>query len=177
MTEEISKKASIKEKAIHETQQFLAIFTYLAIFLCCLAAYGMVVAQKFNASYFTFGAAIVNALIIAKVILIGEYAHLGKKQESRALAVSAVYKAFVFTLLVFAFHFVEEVIKLLFKGESLSAALREIRLDEVLVRSAVIFCTFIPLFAFRELQRVLGQQRFRALFFQKSSDPSAAAAD
>jgi hypothetical protein len=165
MSAEMSKKETIKEKAIHETVQFLAIFLYLAIFLCILAAYGMVIAQKFNASYYAFGTAIINAMIIAKVILIGEYAHLGKKHESRPLAFSALYKAFLFTLLVFAFHFVEEVVKLLYHGESFSAALHDIRLDIVLVRSAVIFCTFIPLFAFRELGRVLGTQRFRELFF------------
>ena len=175
MTEEVSKKATIKEKAIHETVQFLGISAYLAVFLCTLAAYSMVVAQKYNASYFTFGAAIVNALVIAKVILIGEYARLGKKHESRALVFSAVYKAFVFTLLVFAFHFVEEVIKHLYKGESISVAVRAIRLDEVLVRSAVIFCTFVPLFAFRELQRVLGLDRFRSLFFLKGGSAGAAA--
>jgi hypothetical protein len=29
-----------------------------------------------------------------------------------------------------------------------------------------VFCTFLPLFAFRELRRVLGEERFAALFFR-----------
>jgi hypothetical protein len=40
--------------------------------------------------------------------MIGEYAKLGKRYEYNALLVSAVWKAFVFGLLVFAFHIVED---------------------------------------------------------------------
>jgi hypothetical protein len=40
------------------------------------------------------------------------------------------------------------------------------RIDDLLSRSLVVFCTFIPLFAFRELRRVLGDDHFRALFFR-----------
>jgi hypothetical protein len=47
----------------------------------------------------------------------------------------------------------------------MATALRDIRIDDLLGRSLVVFCTFIPLFAFRELQRVLGEENFRALFF------------
>jgi len=69
-------------------------------------------------------------------------------------------------LLVLGFHVVEEVIKLLLHRENLARALHEIRIDDLLGRSLVVFCTFITLFAFRELQRVLGEDNFRALFFR-----------
>ena len=35
----------------------------------------------------------------------------------------------------------------------------EIRLDDLLARSLVVFCVFIPLFAFREFRRVLGAEQ------------------
>jgi hypothetical protein len=81
------------------------------------------------------------------------------------LFLAAIHKAFLFTLLVSAFHIVEELVKLLIHRENMATALREIRIDDLLGRSLVVFCTFIPLFAFRELQRVLGEENFRALFF------------
>ena len=34
-----------------------------------------------NIPYLNYGFALINALVVAKVILIGEYAHLGKKLE------------------------------------------------------------------------------------------------
>jgi hypothetical protein len=30
----------------------------------------------------------------------------------------------------------------------------------------VVFCTFIPLFGFRELRRVMGEEEFRTLLFR-----------
>jgi hypothetical protein len=42
--------------------------------------------------------------------MIGEYARLGKRAEAKPLLISAVYKAFMFTLLVLTFHFLKETI-------------------------------------------------------------------
>jgi len=111
--------------------------------------------------------------VVAKVILIGEYARIGRKQEAKPLFYSAIYKAFVFCLLVFAFHLIEEAIKELVHGHRITAAFREMRIDDLLARTVIIFCTFIPLFAFRELQRVLGDDKFRALLFRVNEAPKA----
>jgi hypothetical protein len=37
-------------------------------------------------------------------------------------------------------------------------------LDELIGRSIIIFCAFIPLFAFRELRRVLGEEKLYEMF-------------
>lgn len=160
------RKASAKQKATHEFQEFAGIFLYLAFFFCSLATYSMLLLNKFHVYYYNYGAALINALVIAKVILIGEYAHLGKKHETKPLLLSAMYKAFLFGLLVLVFHLIEEGVRLLIHGETVASALHQIRIDDLLSRTLVIFCTFIPLFAFRELQRVLGEDKFRSLFFR-----------
>ncbi len=165
MNAEISKSASLKQKAVHEFQEFLGIFLYLAFFFCAFATYSMLLLHQFQISYFTFGTALINALIVAKVILIGEYARLGKKHEAKPLFKSATYKAGLFSLLVFAFHIVEEVIKRRWHGETFATAYQRLDIHLMLAHSVVIFCTFLPLFAFRELQRVLGEAHFRSLFF------------
>jgi hypothetical protein len=166
MSDERPQKTGLKQKVAHEFEDLAVIFLYLAFFFCAIATYSMLLLNKFEISYFTYGAALINALVIAKVILIGEYAHLGKKQETKPLIYSAVYKAFVFGLLVFAFHILEEAIKKLVHGKRIVAAFHEVRIDDLLSRSVIIFCTFIPLFAFREMQRVLGEGQFRALLFR-----------
>jgi hypothetical protein len=161
------KMKSLKQKASREFEEFAAIFLYLAFFFCSIATYSMVLLDKFHVSYFNYGAALINALVIAKVILIGEYAHLGKKHESKPLILTSIYKAFLFGLLVFGFHVLEEIIKRLIHGATVATASRELRIDDLLCRALVVFCTFIPLFAFRELQRVLGEDAFRSLLFRK----------
>jgi hypothetical protein len=161
-----SEKRTTKQKVQHEFVQLTVIFLYLGFFFCALAAYSMLLLNKYDISYYNFGAALLNALIVAKVIMIGEYAHLGKKHENKPLFLSSLYKAILFSVLVFAFHVLEEVIKRLIHGEGFSGALQNVRFDDLAARTLIFFCTFLPLFAFRELQRVMGEEKFRALFFK-----------
>jgi hypothetical protein len=166
MSAENSKKVGLKQKATHELEEFAGISIYLAFFFCSIAAYSALLMNQFHVSYFSYGTALINALVIAKVILIGEYAHLGQKHETKPLFLAAIHKAFLFGLLVFGFHIIEEVIKVLWHGEKMVTAFHAVRLDELLARTLIVFCTFIPLFAFRELGRVMGEEKFRDLFFR-----------
>ena len=160
------KKTTLKQKAVHEFKEIALVFLYLAFFFCALATYSTLLLGEFHISYFIYGVALTNALVITKVILIGEAAHVGTELEAKPLIYSSIYKAFLFSLLVLAFHIVEETIQRFVHGKDIAGAFREIRLDELFARSILVFCTFIPLFAFRELGRVLGQDKFRTLFFR-----------
>jgi len=100
-----------KQKIKHELREMLELFLYLAFFFCALAIYDMLLLKQYSVEYWTIAFALINAAVITKVIMIGEYAKIGKRYEYKALLISAVWKSFVFGLLVFAFHVVEEVIK------------------------------------------------------------------
>jgi hypothetical protein len=165
MPDEKSEKKSLKRKAREEFEQVVILTAYLAFFFCALATYSMLLLNKFHISSFAYATALINAAVIAKVILIGEAVRAGRKFEGKPVFFSAIWKSFVFGWLVFAFHIVEEMIKSLVHGKGAIDAFREIRLDDLLSRSVIIFCTFIPLFVFRELRRVMGRDNFRALFF------------
>jgi hypothetical protein len=69
-------------------------FFVSGILLLCLGDLQLDSPGKFNVSYFAYGSALLNALVIAKVIFIGEYARLGKRHETKPLLLSATYKAF-----------------------------------------------------------------------------------
>jgi hypothetical protein len=152
-----------KQKAKHELIDFAMIALYLAFFFCALVTYTMLLLRKYDVSYLNYTLAIINALVIAKVILIGEMVHIGRRAEARPLYQSALYKAFIFGLLVFAFHFVEEFVKRVIHGKPFGTVWHDIKLDDMIGRTIVIFCAFIPLFAFRELRRVLGEEKLYAL--------------
>jgi hypothetical protein len=115
MNDQDSQKTGLKQKAAHEFMEITIVTLYLVFVFCAVATYSMLLLEKLHISYFTYGAALINAFVITKVILIGEAAHLGKKHEAKPLLYSAVYKAFLFSLLVFAFHIVEELIKRLIR--------------------------------------------------------------
>lgn len=161
-----SANPSLKQKAAHEAKELLVLFLYLGFFFCALATYSNLLVREYDGISLTYGFALINALVVAKVILIGDYMHLGKRVEHRSLFVSAIVKSFLFSLLVFAFHVLEEVIKRIVHGADMATASREMRIDELLGRALVVFCTFIPLFGFRELRRVMGEEEFHALLFR-----------
>jgi hypothetical protein len=174
MNVENPQKTSLKQKATHEFKEIAIVFFYLAFFFCALATYSMVLLGDFHlSSPFTYGAALINALVITKVILIGEVAHVGRRLEAKPLLYSAVYKAFLFCLLVLAFHFLEEMIKQLVHGKGIAGAFYETRLDDLLARSVIVFLTFIPFFGFRELGRVLGQDKLRSLLIRTRTTPNS----
>ena len=126
-----------KQKIKHELTEMLELFLYLAFFFVALAVYDMLLLRQYHVEYMTISFALINALVITKVIMIGEYAKLGKRHEDKALLISAVWKAFVFGLLVFAFHVLEEVIKRLIHGADLNTASRDIRLEQLDRKSVV----------------------------------------
>lgn len=160
-------KVGLKQKAMHEFAEFVGIFVYLAFFFGAVMTYRMLLLNDFRDSYINYSFSVINALVIAKVILIGEYTRLGKGIEDQPLLLSSLYKALLFGLLTFAFHFLEDGIKRVLHGQNIAAAFLDIHLKLVLAHSIVVFCTFIPLFGFRELRRVLGENKFNDLFFHR----------
>jgi hypothetical protein len=108
----------------------------------------------------------VSALVLSKVILLGEYVHLGRRHEERPLIVSTLYKSILFGLLAGVFRIVEDIAKHLLFHESASL-FANLNINEMLARTLVMFWAFIPFFAFRETARVLGEGRLFNLFFHR----------
>src|SRR5215471_15587689 len=154
-----------KQKIKHELREMLELFLYLAFFFCALAIYDMLLLKRYSVEYWTIAFALINAAVITKVIMIGEYAKLGKRYEYKALLISAVWKSFVFGLLVFAFHVLEEVIKRLIHGADIAKASTDLRVEQFVGRAIVVFCVFIPLFAWREFRRTMGEEDFQTLVY------------
>src|SRR5215831_1034323 len=104
-------KADLKQKAIHEFREYLTVLLFLAPLFVAFSTYRMLLQGRFREGSFEYGTALINALILSKIILIGEYLRVGKRQENRPLIYSTVYKSFIFTLLVAAFHVLEDAVR------------------------------------------------------------------
>jgi hypothetical protein len=125
--------------------------------------------EECGGKYFAYGAALVNALLLSKIILIGEYLKLGTRHESKPLLYSTFYKSFVFTVLVAVFHILETAVKGLLHGEGMAGTFTELKglgIGEVIARSLVMFLAFLPLFALRETARAVGERRLEDLFLR-----------
>lgn len=169
MAKTAAQKAELKQKAKHEAKELLYVFLYLGFFFCALATYSTLLLKEYEVPYWNYAFALINALVIAKVILIGQMMHLGEKYEHKPLLVSAVWKAFMYSLFALAFHFVEELVKRLIHGAGVAEASRAIRIDALMGHTLVVFCTFITLFAFIEFRRTLGEERFYNILFRSEA--------
>ena len=162
-------KGSLKQKIIHELGEYLTIFLFVAPLFLAFSTYSMLLLNHFRDKSFEYGTAFVNALVLSKIILIGEHLRVGHRQEHRPLIYSTIFKSFAFTLLVAVFHMLENAIKGLFRGEGMPstfAALSGGDIRELLGRSVALFFAFLPFFALRETGRVLGGRRLADLFFR-----------
>jgi hypothetical protein len=154
----------------HEFFEFLIIFIYLTLFLGIFAWYRRLVLGEYNIAYLRYGVAVIKALILAKVIMIGDWLHLGRALDRHPLIVSTLYRAVIFVGWVALFEIVEKVMVNIFRGRGWMGGIHEIMSSgwyEILAASLVMFFTFIPFFAFRETERVLGEGTLRRLFFRK----------
>jgi hypothetical protein len=168
--ESTAKLASVKEKALEEFKLFWIIALYLWLLFGAFMAYRRLVLAEFGVTYLNIGFAVVQALIIGKVILIGDAFKLGRRFEDGPLVYSVLWKALIFSLFVMTFGVLEHVVEGLFHKESArDIALRIVGIgkDELAARTLMLIAAFVPFFAFWELGRVVGREKLAALFFSR----------
>lgn len=164
------KRSGVKWKLIHEVKELLAIFLYLALFFCAFTTYRLLVMKEMGLSYFHYGFALVKALVLAKVILLGQQVRFAKVFDDQPLIIPTLYKVILFSLFAVVFEILEHVIGGFLHGRDLAGAFQEIMSagwDELLARTLVMLVAFVPLFAFTETARVLGEGKMRELFVNK----------
>lgn len=166
MTDKDPSATGFKQKAKEEFKDFLVISMYLAFFFCAISTYTLLLLRQYGGSSVTYAFAVINALVIGKVILIGRMMHLGDRHESKPPYQTVLLKSLFFGLLVLAFHFLEEFIKRLIHHEPFGTVWHNINMGELTARSIIVFCAFVPLFAFLELRHLVGGKEFYALFLK-----------
>ena len=165
-------KPTVKERAAHQLKEFLAMFIYLWVLLALLVINQSSVLAREAHSYQAHFFAFVNALILAKVLLIGEDLHLGNRFRDKPLLYSIFYKCFVFTIFLIVFHILERVIVGALSGRTIAQSFPSIgggSLQGILSLGATVFVALIPFFAFREISRVMGQSEFWSLLLSRGT--------
>ena len=170
--EEIVGAKSWKQKVISELIEYWIVVAYLACFFGVFTWYRRLVLAAYQISYLQYGVILIQSLVLAKVIWIGEALRLGRGFEDKPLFVPTIYKSVVFTLFVGVFSVVERTIEGLIHGRGWAGGVEEVLSKgkyELLARCLVTFVAFMPFFAFKELERVLGRGQIFTPFFRKAA--------
>ncbi len=156
------------EKFKHELNALWWAFLYLFILFGMLRLYGNILLAKHGDAEIRYGLAALNALIFAKVILIGNWMHLGSASDNRPLLTSVIAKSVAFSGFFIAFHFVEEAVVGLFHHKSLAEIIKldSTQLQAALVASVIFGVAMVPYFAMREVTRSIGWERLKVLLFE-----------
>jgi hypothetical protein len=161
-------KPSLKERALEELKAYWLITLYLWLFLGCFTIYRRLILAESGVPYLNYGIALIEALVIAKVVLIGRIFGFTRRFDEQPLIVPVLYKSLVFALLVLLFGVVEKIVVGWFHHQGLFGGLHEIAATgayEIGARTLMLTVAFVPFFAFTEIGRVLGMERLRAMFF------------
>ena len=170
MNDTPKQKSGWRQRIAHELLQYWITFFYLAFFFAAFAWYRRFILAEYHITYFHYGSALIEALILAKVVLVGDALGLSRGHEDKPLIFPVLHKAVVFSLFVGLFAILEHTIGALFHGKGFAGGFRELMNEgkyELLARCLLTFFAFIPFFAFRELARVMGEGKLRALFFRR----------
>ena len=174
MTTTHENQGRLKQKLVHELRELAAIFLFLALFFCAFTTYRRILMREVGLSYYHYGFAVIKALILAKVIMIGQYARLGRIFDDRPLIVPTLYKVVVFSLLTILFEMAEHFLGGLIHGHGVGgfrAEVSSLGMNELLARALIILSAFIPFFAFKEIGRVMGEGKLAELFLRRRRGP------
>jgi hypothetical protein len=164
--------AGLKHKIAHEVRRLLLIFAYLAVFFLVLRFYARLILSEYRVNYVVYGLTLLKALALAKVVLTGETLRLGERFRSHPLIVPTLYKTAVFSAFALAFEVVEHFILGWVHGKGAAEVWAELvgsGWPHVVTAAVVVFVAFLPFFAFRELDRVLGVGGLRDLFLKRNA--------
>ncbi len=167
MANELSR---LKSGAVAETKKLVSVFLYLWVFLTVLSLHKAFI---FNENILTYqqGFALINALALAKIVVIGPDLHVGERlTRSLPLIYTIMLKAAVFAVIVIAFHVIEETLIGMWHGKTAAEAIPTFgdgSLQALLMISIISFVALIPFFGFLESQQALGTEQLRSILLRR----------
>lgn len=173
--DEAPKDASPKWKQvlIHELDEYAANFVFLAFFLVSFAWYRRLILSSYSISYTGYWAPLIEAAILAKIILIGDALHLGRRFRQGPLAIPTIYRTFVFAALVILFMFGEHIVDAWIHGKTAAEGIAQVTEKGwyvILAWFVMVLAAFLPFFTVKELELAFGQEKIREMFFGRKKD-------
>jgi hypothetical protein len=163
-----SRREKLASRAASEFRRFIVMFVYLWVLFGLFVSNERVILGQRGISLPLQGFAVLNALILAKVMLLADYFDLGAWLRRRPLIYPIVASSLFLTVLFIGFHVIEKVVMGLVHGESVAQSVPAIGgggFMGVLCVALILFVSLIPFFAFRFLGRELGADRLNAMLF------------
>jgi hypothetical protein len=169
----------VKERVKHEVREWAVMFVYLWVLLGLFGLHQSIIMSEQHLNFRLQGFALINALILSKVMLVGEGLRFAQgRPDSRPILI-ILNKSLGFALLFIVFHILESLVVGITHGKSVVESFPEMaggHLQGIIALGIIVSVSLVPFFAFRELSRVLGSGRLlRLLIEPRRADDSRCA--
>lgn len=161
-------KPTLKQKAYQGVKEYLVITCYLWVVFALFVLYKSVVLAEHHIPFAPQGFALLNALALARVIMVAQHLHFGERFNEAPLIYTTVFKSVAFAILLGCFKILEETLIGLYHGHSFYESISAVgggTLKGILVLITILAVVLIPFFAFTELSSVFGEDKLRKLLF------------
>lgn len=159
-------KRSLKARLYDELRKFLMIFAYLWLVFFVFLVHEWAVLASNHISFRFYGLAVVNALVLSKIMLIAEALKFAERLDDKPLVYPIALKSISFSALLMVSYVVEEIVVGLFHGKNVAESFPQVGgggLVGVLTIGAILCIALVPFFGFREIARVIGEAEFRSV--------------
>lgn len=168
MDETHPKPREWKKRLVHEFISYWVIFVYLAFLFAVFAWHRRLILAEQDIPVADYWMPLIEAAVLAKVILIIDLFGVAHKFESRALILPTLYKTIMFGIAIVLFNIAEATVRGLLQHHGPLHGVHEfLHMNQYELAAKVLSKTFalIPFFAFREIGRLLGKGTLATLFF------------
>lgn len=158
---------NLKELARRELVRFLVIFAYLWAIFLLFQIHQYVILAEHQIRYENWGFGLINALVLAKVMVIAEEFHFNAWLRTKPLISAAIARSIGFAVLFVLVDILEKILVAAFKGHSMTQSLPTYGsggLAGQLLVGIMLAFALLPFFAYEELNAVQEGRLTRMLF-------------
>lgn len=162
----------LADKGREEFRRFLVMFLYLWVVFGFFVLNESLVLGERHIAFAPQGFALINAAIMAKVMLIAEDLKIGRRFEHLPLIWTVVAKSAIFAVVFMLFHVAERIIVGEIAGKTLQESLPHLGGGTWHGRAtvwAILTISLLPFFALREVSLMIGPSRMWQIFFGRRS--------
>lgn len=160
----------LKAKALHESVRFLTMFVYLWVMFLLFELHKYFVLAEHGIPFTQYGVGFVNALVLAKVMLVADDLRLGEWRGRRPLIYPVLLRSALFAVVFIVFDILEKMLIGVFRGKDVSESIETFGGGGILggiVVAIIIAVALIPFFAFVEVSRLMERGELAQIFFTR----------
>jgi len=160
---------SLRLKTYREFKDGLIITLYLWLIFGLLILHKSMILAEHHIDFTYHGLALMNALALAKVMLVSKHLHLGHQSEDKPLIYPTLLKSTLFTAVLACFKILEDAVVGWYRHESFRQSIHDLgggTWQGTLTLALLIFVLLVPFVGIGELARVLGEGELQRIFFR-----------